>query len=171
MHNIFLIGFMGSGKSTVGRLLARKFQLDFIDLDTEIEKNTGLTINEIFTQKGETAFREIEHRQLTNVLKRKGFICATGGGAPCYHGNMDRMNGGGHTFYLNTGVTELLKRLQKETETRPLLQQKDHEELKIYISQKLKERTPFYKQAKHIISAEQPPSGIVEEIARILTNT
>lgn len=151
---IFLIGFMGCGKSTLGKKLAAKTGFTFIDLDDVIVQNINMSITEYFETYGEAAFRAIEREELHKLSGLKNTIIATGGGAPCHLDNMDWMNQHGKTVYLKLSPKALLSRLsQKEIESRPLLKGKTNEELLEFIQSKLEERSPFYSQANFIFDA------------------
>jgi shikimate kinase len=150
---IFLIGFMGSGKSHEGELLASHLGLPFIDLDQKIEEEQGRTISEIFRTEGEGSFRSIETlalQQVVHQLLSKSVsanfagVISTGGGTPCYHDNMDWMNANGITIWLNLPVAELIKRLSKEKSKRPLIADLNDNELHEFIEKKLEERYPYY---------------------------
>ena len=145
---IFLIGFMGSGKSTVGKKLAKKLKLHFIDLDKYIENKHSATINDIFLEIGEAEFRELERKALDEIVKRQDIIISTGGGTPCFHNNIEKMNQSGLTIYLETNPGILFSRLTNSKLERPLIQNKSETELKQYISETLKMRKEFYEQAK-----------------------
>ena len=157
--NIFLIGFMGSGKSTIGRLLATKQGINFIDVDQVIEEKYKKSIGEIFAIEGETRFREIEHNTLQNNLDNNiSSVVSVGGGLPCFHENMDLMNSKGITVYLKMSAEAIYSRLvalsEQSRALRPLIANKSNEELKVYISETLIKREPFYNQAKLVISNE-----------------
>jgi shikimate kinase len=152
---IFLVGFMGSGKNWWGGTLAEKLDIPFLDLDAEVEKSTGMDIVSIFRDKGEAFFREKEMQVLSrlyNNLNGPGSsvnaVIATGGGTPCFGENMQWMNKHGLTVWLNPAITELVGRLEKETEKRPLLQGKTGSALADFIEVKLAERKPFYNLAR-----------------------
>ena len=152
---IFLVGFMGSGKNWWGSTLAEKLNIPFFDLDAEVEKSTGMDIVTIFRDKGEDFFREKEMQVLSrlyNNLTAPGSsfnsVIATGGGTPCFGDNMQWMNKHGMTVWLNPTITELVGRLEKETEKRPLLQGKTGSALADFIEVKLAERRPFYNLAR-----------------------
>lgn len=144
---IFLIGFMGCGKTTIGKLLAAKLSYSFIDLDEEIEKNQKKTINKLFHSKGEESFREIEQTELIKIVSKENIVVATGGGTPCYANNMILMNNHGKTIYLQSNCDELTKRLSSEKANRPLIKNTNSEELSIFIESKLIERETFYNKA------------------------
>lgn len=159
---VFLVGFMGSGKNWWGRSLAGKLDIPFFDLDAEVEKSTGMDIVSIFRDNGEAFFREKEmqvlsqlYENFTGTIKSNNSpvssvnaIIATGGGTPCFGENMQWMNGHGLTVWLNPAITELVSRLEKETEKRPLLQGKSGNALTDFIDNKLAERKPFYNLAR-----------------------
>lgn len=150
---VFLIGFMGSGKSTLGRQLARKLGLEFVDQDEYIEKKAGLTIAEYFTQFGESAFRKFEHECLKELLLIDNTVISTGGGAPCFYNNIDLMNQHGIAIYLKLKPETLKSRLKHAQTERPLIKDKSEEELLDFIKKKLTEREPYYLKAKHIIES------------------
>jgi shikimate kinase len=148
---IFLIGFMGSGKSHWGKIWAGKNQLSFYDLDEQIEKTMGESIADVFEKKGEDNFREMERYVLRKFEIKNTFLMACGGGTPCFFENIQWMNEQGTTIYLQASPQEILEKVMNETEERPLLKKLNESELLFFIEQKLKEREPFYKQAKHIL--------------------
>lgn len=153
---IFLIGFMGCGKSTMGKKVAKKTGYPFIDLDDLIVQKINISITEYFEAFGESAFRAIEREELHKLSGLKNAIIATGGGAPCHLDNMEWMNQHGKTIYLKLSPKALLSRLsQNEVESRPLLKGKTNEELLEFIQSKLEEREPFYNRAKIIFDALQ----------------
>ena len=145
---IFLVGFMGAGKTSIAQLVASEYGYHFIDTDKEIEKNCGQTINELFASKGEEAFRILEADTLRGLTFTTNTIVATGGGMPCYHNNMQWMNQNGITIYINQEVKELEKRLSSAIQKRPLLREIEKNDLFGYINGLLKVREPYYKQAK-----------------------
>jgi shikimate kinase len=155
MQKIFLIGYMGSGKTTIGKRLAKDLGLQFIDLDAFIENRYRKSILEIFTEKGEINFREIEKKALLEVVQFENTVVSTGGGAPCFFDNMSVMNEVGTTIYLEASIDELSERLSVSKEKRPLLQDKNPEELKAFIGNTLEKRKPFYNQATYIYNTQQ----------------
>jgi len=155
MKRIFLIGYMGAGKTTVGKDLARRTGLSFIDLDGHIEARYHKTVGQIFEEKGESGFREIERKMLQEVGTFENVIISTGGGAPCYSDNMDIMNKTGKTIYLKVSVEELAKRLELCKQTRPVLQGRSGEELKEFIADSLAQRERYYNQAEIVFDAEK----------------
>ncbi|ATP57742.1 shikimate kinase [Pedobacter ginsengisoli] len=144
---IFLIGFMGCGKSTFGKKLAVKLGYDFIDLDHVLENEVGSNIGDYFASHGEAAFRALESKVLKEYNYPENCVVATGGGAPCYFDNMDWMNNNGTTLYIEMTPIALAKRLEKGKEKRPLLKDMNEEQLIGFIESKLAERNPFYKRA------------------------
>lgn len=144
MKRIFLIGFMGSGKTTLGKALSRKLGVDFIDLDLYIEGRYHKMIREIFAESGEERFRHIEQSLLHEVADFENVIIAAGGGTPCFFDNIDYMNAHGTCIYLKASIDELCHRLASGRDTRPLLQGKSDEELRQYIEHTLSERDPYY---------------------------
>ncbi len=165
---IFIIGFMGSGKSYVGKQLAQLLDYLYVDTDNLIENTEGVAIAELFDAKGEAAFRQIESNALKGLSKWDNIIVATGGGAPCFHDNMKFINHSGITVYLKTDPNLLLERLKSEAEKRPLLRGRSEAELLAFINSKVTERAVFYEQADIIIhqkSNEQNiPQAILEAI-------
>ncbi|WP_449436097.1 shikimate kinase [Pedobacter steynii] len=144
---IFLIGFMGCGKSTFGKKLAVKLGYDFIDLDHVLENEVGSNIGDYFANHGEAAFRALESKVLKEYNYPENCVVATGGGAPCYFDNMEWMNNNGTTLYIEMTPIALAKRLEKGKEKRPLLKDMNEEQLIGFIESKLAERNPFYKRA------------------------
>ncbi|MDH5474085.1 MAG: AAA family ATPase [Cyclobacteriaceae bacterium] len=153
-NTIILTGLAGSGKTTLGHELARKLELPFIDLDHAIEEKAAETIPDIFKNKGEPYFREIEAQTLREVVgHQQQVILAVGGGTPCFFENMDFMNSEAETIYLEVSPQEIVKRLSlSNLNTRPLFKGLEKEELLQKISTQLEERELFYKQAKHTLS-------------------
>jgi shikimate kinase len=146
-NKIFLVGMPGSGKSTIGRLLAEKLAVAFIDLDTAIVEKEQESIAEIFEKKGEDYFRKVESEVLQSLLQtNEDFIMSTGGGTPCFFDHMNILNRAGTTIYLKASVNLLTERTKKNTK-RPLL--KDNHESRI--RQLLQDREPVYQMSNHII--------------------
>lgn len=150
--NIFLIGFMGSGKSHWGKQWARQLGFTFVELDALIEAEAGKSIAQIFATEGEGVFREMESR-LLKTCTSADCIVATGGGTPCFFDNMNWMNAHGTTVYLQATPQLLTQRLVGEKEQRPLLHDVADTELEAFIAAKLAERAPFYQQAKAVLNA------------------
>lgn len=152
---IFLIGFMSSGKTTVGRELAHLLGYQFLDLDEYIETKHSRTIKQIFETKGEEHFRLIENEALKEVCSFNGdFVISSGGGTSCFYNNIDYMNRNGITVYLRLEVSTLVARLMESKIDRPLLWGKTREELNDYIIRVLDERKKFYEKAQIIVDAD-----------------
>ncbi len=150
---IFIIGFMGSGKTHWGKIWAKKNQLSFFDLDEEIEKTLGQSVAQIFEKKGEKFFREMERDVLKKFEIKKNFILACGGGTPCFFDNLKWMNEQGSTIYLELSAEKIFERVINETEKRPLIKKINISELLFFIEQKLKEREAVYHNATYTINA------------------
>jgi len=150
MERIFLIGYMGAGKTTVGKVLAKQRGLDFIDLDLFIEARYQKSVGQIFEELGEEKFREVESSLLKEVADFEDVLISTGGGTPCYFDNMEYMNRKGITVYLKYQAESLAKRLNKYKEKRPLLKGKDDNELYKFVTDTLEKRQLFYN-SSHII--------------------
>jgi shikimate kinase len=144
---IFLTGFMGCGKTTLGRKLSARLNCPFIDLDHVIEEKEGMTIAQYFSRFGEDAFRQLESNILKHTLYPDCAVVSTGGGLPCYFDNMEWMNAYGKTVYIKMPAKALADRLEQGNDDRPVLQHKKGNELLQFISEKLDEREFFYKQA------------------------
>lgn len=169
MKRIFLIGYMGAGKTTVGKVLSRQLGLSFIDLDHYIEARFHKTVGQLFAEKGEEAFRDIERRMLREVAMFEDVLVSTGGGAPCFFDNMEFMNGVGQTVYLKVSVGELANRLELCKTTRPVLKGRTGDELRAFISESLEKREPFYKKATIVFDAEEMMTDQdVSNIAKVL---
>ncbi len=161
---IFLIGFMGSGKTFIGRRLAQVLRVPFIDLDAYIEQRTGQRIAQLFVQIGEAGFRQIERDALQHLPKGDAVV-ATGGGTPCFFDNMAQMNAQGLTIFLEVPVDVLVKRLLNERAHRPLLQQlPDEQALASFVAEKLTERGKWYARAQLQVPAAGPPMDVVARI-------
>lgn len=154
MKRIFLIGYMGAGKTTVGKDLAKRLGLSFVDLDCYIEGRYHKTVGQLFAEKGEDVFRDIERRMLHEVALFEDVLISTGGGAPCFFDNMEFMNTVGVTVYLKVSVEELAKRLELCKNTRPVLRGRSGDELTAFVAESLEKRTPFYTKATVIFDAE-----------------
>lgn len=155
MIRIFLTGYMGAGKTTLGKALARKLHIPFVDLDWYIEERFHKTVGELFTERGEAGFRELERAMLHEVGAFEDVIISTGGGAPCFFDNMDFMNRNGKTVFLNVHPDVLFHRLRVAKQQRPILQGKQDEELKAFIVEALAKRAPFYTQAQYAFSTDE----------------
>lgn len=146
---------MASGKSTLGKKLARKLNFEFIDSDHEIEKQTGKKISEIFSEQGENAFRELENQFVKSLIGKTNIVLSTGGGLPCFHDNISLINNLGQSFYLKLSPKELTKRILNAKTIRPLAKDKSPEELKRFVENLLSEREKYYLQAQHTLSGKE----------------
>ena len=151
MRRIILIGYMGSGKTTVGKALSKATGMMFYDLDWYIESRMRKTVSQIFAERGEEGFRQIEHNMLHEVAEFENVIISCGGGTPCFFDNMDYLNQQGDVVYLKATPETLYKHLMMAKVERPLLKDKTPEELIAYITEHLKERAPFYEKAQHTL--------------------
>lgn len=166
---IVLVGYMGSGKTTVGKLLAKDLNLSFIDLDTYIEQSESMTIPQLFESKGEIYFRKKEYVYLKEILaEQNNFVLSTGGGTPCYGDNMKAIiQETENNFYLKVSLPGLVERLSKEKSERPLIKDTPDEDLPEFIGKHLFERSFYYSQSNHIVTCDAKiPAIIVKEIKR-----
>ena len=163
---ISLIGYMGSGKSTVAGILASKMKLPALDLDDYIAEKEGLSIPEIFASKGEIYFRKIENAYLGELLEaEKSLVIALGGGTPCYANNMELLLENSETIYLRANVPTLFERLHDERASRPMISSLSDDQLTEFIAKHLFERRNFYERAEITISIEgKSPEEIADEI-------
>nr|WP_319573103.1 shikimate kinase [uncultured Draconibacterium sp.] len=145
---VYLIGYMGCGKSRTGRLLSEHMGVQFIDMDDYIEERNCKTVPQIFADHGEDGFRERERKALEELAEFTDVIIATGGGAPCFFDNIDLMNKTGKTVFLNIDPAILADRLMNSKTERPLIKGKSREELVAFIDETLKKRKQFYSQAQ-----------------------
>ena len=155
MIRIFLIGYMGAGKTTLGKAFAKKYNLSFVDLDWYIEERFHKTVQELFAERGEDGFRELERNMLHEVADFENVIISTGGGAPCFFDNMDFMNKSGITVFLNVKAEILFQRLRVAKQQRPILKGKSDDELSSFIVSALQNRAPFYNQAQYIFNSDE----------------
>lgn len=163
---IFLIGFMGSGKSYLGKQLSEKLKLPFFDLDEQVEANEGKSINHLFAENGEEYFRLLEKETMHIITEsHESFIMATGGGTPCFFNNIDYMNNTGITVWINTPVDILFERLVNEKENRPLLKELNDKQLKGFILKKYAGRKIYYEQAE--ISVDEEGNDIDNLVEKI----
>ena len=164
---IFLIGFMGSGKTHWGKQLAQRLKLPFYDLDEEIQAGEKKTIPQIFSEKGEEYFRMLEKELLEDIIgDHQSLVISCGGGTPCFFNNIDMMKKHGTVVWLNTAINVLYDRLVKEKAKRPLLKQVSNEELRSYILKKMNDRRLYYEQAD--ISVEEDQADLDSLIQSIL---
>lgn len=155
MKRIFLIGYMGAGKTTLGKAFAAQMGLTFIDLDWYIENRFHKTVQQIFEEKGEEGFRQLEKNMLHEAGEFEDVVIATGGGTPCFFDNMEYMNQRGETVFLEVAHDVLFRRLKTARQQRPLLAQKTDEQLCTFIIGTLQKRMPYYTKAKHVLRGDK----------------
>ena len=164
MSNIILCGFMGCGKTTIGKMLASKLDMPFVDTDEYIENKLNMTIPEIFSEKGEDYFRQTETDVCKELSKLDGYIISTGGGTLLNPGNVEAMRSGGTIFLLEVSEQAVLYRLRNDR-SRPLLMREDKEKA---VHDLMTKRMPLYKRAAdHVIDAQLPPDAVCDEITKI----
>lgn len=154
MTRIILIGYMGSGKTTLGKALSKDLGLPFFDLDWYIENRFCRTVSQLFAERGEDGFRQLERAMLHEVAEFENVVIAAGGGTPCFFDNIDYMNRQAQTVYLKTTPEVLFKHLHMGKQKRPLLSGKTDEEMRAYIAESLAHRAPFYEKANYILNTE-----------------
>ena len=154
MKAIIIIGYMGAGKTTIGKALAKDLGVMFYDLDWYIESRMRKTVKQIFDEVGEEGFRKIEHNMLHEVAEFENVVVSCGGGTPCFFDNMDYMNQQGETVYLKASPEVLHAHLKMGKGVRPLLLNKTPEEVEVFIKEQLKQRELFYNKAKHIYDVD-----------------
>lgn len=164
---IYLIGFMGAGKSSIGKKLSNKLQVPFFDTDELLEKKFGMSIAHYFAINGEDSFR-IAEKELIEQSDFENAVVATGGGLPCFKQNMETLNEKGITVFLDRPAKELQQRLMHAKKKRPLIKRMSDDELLLFIEEKLRERLPFYEKAKITLDRNnQSPDGILNRISEI----
>ena len=151
MRRIILIGYMGSGKTTIGKALSKETGMMFYDMDWYIESRMRKSVSQIFAEKGEEAFRKMEYNMLHEVAEFEDVIISCGGGTPCFFDNMEYLNQQGDVIYLKATPETLYKHLLMAKVERPLLKDKTPEELIAYITEHLKERAPYYEKAHYTL--------------------
>ena len=151
MRRIILIGYMGSGKTTVGKALSKETGMMFYDLDWYIESRMRKTVSQIFAEKGEEAFRKIEYNMLHEVAEFEDVIISCGGGTPCFFDNIDYLNGQGDVCYLKATPEVLYKHLLMGKVERPLIKGKSPEELINFITEQVGKREEFYTKARYTL--------------------
>ncbi len=168
---LYLLGFMGSGKSHVGKKLSARLNIPFIDLDDYIVRQEQKSINQIFQEKGEAGFRQIEKQCLINTGKMPNVIIGCGGGTPCFFNNMEWMNENGATYYLNYPVEILFHRLKTRKSRRPLIKDMDDSTLFSFINQKLNERSKYYLKAQYQFTPDKNGKEAVDVIEAWVLNS
>ncbi len=163
---IFLIGFMGCGKTTLGRKLANRLNCPFIDLDHVLEAQEGMSIASYFSRFGEDTFRLLESEVLKETTYPENVVVSTGGGLPCFFDNIEWMNAHGKTIYIKLSPKTLASRLENEKEERPLLREKHGEDLVNFIAQKLAERDVYYNKATIIADGLSLNAEKAEELIK-----
>ena len=174
MTRIFLLGYMGAGKTTLGRAYAKAMGLDFIDLDWYIEGRYHKSVGQIFAERGEDGFRQLEQNMLHEVGEFDDVVIAVGGGTPCFFDNMAFMNTQGQTVFLDVSIDVLFRRLKIAKAKRPLLKDKTDEELRAFIITALEKRATFYEQAQYRFDGSRLEShwqiaNSVEELSKLLS--
>lgn len=168
---VVLVGYMASGKSSVGKLLARELGFHFLDLDEYIEQQQKKSIKTIFSEKGEIFFRKLEHEMLSEVLdKYQDLVLSTGGGTPCYGNNMETiLQKSDHSIYLQLSIPALVERIKGEKENRPLVKNIKNEDLPEFIGKHLFERSQYYAEAKHVLECDgKYLEAVVSEVKQFL---
>jgi shikimate kinase len=161
---IYLTGYMGSGKSTIGKKLANKLGFLFIDLDSLIENKYRITIPDIFNRFDEDAFRLVEHQTLQETFTFSNAVISTGGGTPCFYDNMALINQHGYSVYIQMHIKSLYDRLINSKKKRPLLDNKTPEQVMEHIHKQLKERESFYLQSKLVIKGESLDINVLVDL-------
>lgn len=167
MKPLFLVGYMGCGKSTIGRKLSRTLHLSFVDTDNCIEEREGATVFDIFHYEGEERFRAIEREVLEEVIRREeASVVSTGGGLPAWGDNMERMNEVGRTVYLKRSAENIASRLSPYgRQKRPRLRGLNDEELVLFMRDDMAKRDPFYSRAVQVVACEgKSDEEIIREI-------
>lgn len=164
---VFLIGYMGVGKSTLGKRLATRLKYEFCDLDQEIVKSQKLSITEIFAEKGEAEFRKMERDELLK-LKKENIVIATGGGAPCFFDNLDIMKNRGVVVWLKLSEQSILNRLRNSKTSRPLIANLSENEILPFIKKQLNEREKFYEKAHFHVNVNDLNSKKINELAQTI---
>jgi shikimate kinase len=171
LERIFFVGFMGSGKSFFGEKLAKKLGWKFVDLDAKIEAEMGEKITQIFQERGENVFREIEQKMLRRLFLEINCVIATGGGTPCFFENMKEMQQNGLILYLKTTKKLLFARLWPEKTHRPLIANLSKTKLRLFISEKIDLRKAFYEQADLSIFQSQNDPDFLKKIEKKIPKT
>ena len=161
MNRIIILGYMGSGKTTIGHALSKELSLPFYDLDWYIESRMRQSVKQLFDSMGEEGFRKIERNMLHEVAEFENVIVSCGGGTPCFFDNMDYLNRQGDTVYLKATPDVLFRHLKMGKTVRPLLLGKTPEEVRAFIGEQLREREPYYAQGKTYPRRE--PDGQLRE--------
>lgn len=163
---ISLVGYMGSGKSHISKILSDKINFKLIDLDKEISRRNKLTIPEIFEKKGEIHFRKLERETLEEILAtQENIVLSLGGGTPVYYNNMEIINNNSKSIFLRASISTLAERISKQKEKRPLIAKIADEDIPEFIAKHLFERNVFYSKAQFSINTDNKnPEDIIQEI-------
>lgn len=172
MTRIIIIGYMGAGKTTVGKALARELGLQFYDLDWYIEARMHKTVPQLFAERGEQGFRQVERAMLHEAAEFEDVVLSCGGGTPCFFDNMDYLNSVSETFYLKASPETLCRHIAMSRGDRPLLKGKSPEEIRAFVEQQLQARESFYEKAKHVVDINVLDSfEKIDDIAKIIRHT
>ncbi|SEA11349.1 shikimate kinase [Desulfuromusa kysingii] len=163
--NIILTGFMGTGKSTLGRLLAKRIGYDFVDTDALIEAQAGQSITNLFKTQGEAAFRKLEAELVKNLARKQGLVVATGGGLVLNPDNVEALNETGHIICLTATPKEILSRVSRQKDSRPLLAEKDP---RARINTLLRQRDSIYKQFTQVSTSNTTPEQLIVTVVNII---
>lgn len=163
---IVLVGYMGSGKTTLGRMVANHLKINFLDLDAYIEEKENKTVASIFKDRGEVFFRKKEHEYLSEILsKNEPFVLSVGGGTPCFGTNMQLISQSTvNSFYIQVSIEELCERLINQKDQRPLIAHLTKGELPEFIAKHLFERSFFYNQARYTLKSKGRPPSVLADI-------
>ena len=162
---VYLIGYMGSGKTTIGKKLANILNYKFVDLDQLIEENTKQSITSIFKSRGEEGFRIIEENKLQNIIAQKNILVSLGGGTPCFGDNMNLIKKSGVSVYIDMPVAALVNRLINAKSARPLIANKNDEELSLFITEQLEQRKKYYTNADITLNGVNVTKNRLETLA------
>jgi shikimate kinase len=166
-NKIFLIGFMGAGKSSIGKELAQSLHYRFLDTDVLIEKQMKKSIPEIFESEGEEGFRVIEQQILHSLKDETQIVIATGGGCPAYDKNMQWMNVHGKTIYLKCSIGVLFHRIAPKKKLRPMIAHMDDVDIMDFLIAKLRERSKYYEKAEMVVDGD----GGIEDVYKNILNS
>ena len=168
---IYLIGYMGSGKSSIGKKVATRLGYTFFDLDQVIEKDQNASVSDIFNEKGEKIFRSLERLALHQTFSMNNVVISTGGGTPVFFDNMHLMNSNGLVIFLKADADFLVSRLTHKQNQRPLLASLSPEEMKQFVKEQVAARSPFYqKAAMHIEAKDLTPAALEKQVRLWLEN-
>lgn len=166
-NRIFIVGFMGTGKTYWGKIWAERHHMEFADLDAEIEASEQLSVTQIFEKRGEDYFRHKEAMMLRSFISKKNIIISCGGGTPCFFDNAKWMNQHGITVLLKASPAFILANILTQENKRPLVKHLNEAEMTFFIEQKLKERSEFYQQAALKIDAASASENNIDSIIKL----